>query len=65
MEMRQTFEGNTLDSIPSMPLETDSYVFEFLASCDNDVKLARARMYSLLSFGKGTTNLFNCRNLSL
>lgn len=65
VEMRQIFEGNTLDSIPSMPLETDSYVFEFLSSCNNDVKLAKTRMYSLLSFGKGTTYLFYHKRVGL
>ena len=65
MEMRQIFEGNTFDSIPSMPLETDSYVFEFLSSCNNDVKLAKTRMYSLLSFGKGTTYLFHRKRVDL
>ena len=40
-----------------MPLESDARIYEFLASCNNDVETAKFLLHSTLSFGKGNNLL--------
>ena len=50
---RGIFESNIEDISSEMPLESDARAYEFLASCNNDVELAKFFLHSTLSFGKG------------
>ena len=50
---RGIFESNLEDVSSEMPLESDARAYEFLASCNNDVELAKFFLHSTLSYGKG------------
>ena len=50
---RYLLEGNILDAPSSISLESDELVFEFLATCKNDVNIAASRIGCFLSGGKG------------